>query len=195
MHTLLTETNQPTTQIQRDSPARHDAIRHTPFSMAQTASLAPGKEAPFLISGTGSRHAEVGMQKFTSSPDLEERSASCPGRLSYFNHAAVSEPQMEQPSPVAILFDCQCERRGRWGSMGVHAEPCHSSGWNGVILRLRHSFPMASVAQIDSDGWERTLASFFTLLMTLLELATPYNFQWFTKSLLILLQEPGTKRS
>ena len=62
---------------------RHDVIRDALFSEAQTAALAPRKEASSLISGTSSRPVDVYLQIWKKgNGDL--------GCLRYFNHAAAS---------------------------------------------------------------------------------------------------------
>ena len=84
--------------------------------MAQTAALAPRKEAPSLISGTRA----VGLQTFTSQFGREV--SQLPGRLSYFNYAAVNRRWSSQLPWLYAL------RLGEERKMRVHVKLCHNKG-------------------------------------------------------------------
>ena len=94
---------------------RHDAIRDTLFSAAQSAALAPRKEVPSLIPGSSSRPADIFLPNW------------CRGRPAALDVTVISALQSATLSGAANTqgFALQV---GEQRKMAVHNEACQAEG-------------------------------------------------------------------
>ena len=100
---------------------RHDSIRDAVYSAAQSAALAPRKEAPSVIPGSSSRPADVYLPNWKGVSLLPWTSMSSPPCSS--KHWSELPPLQDTP--------CVWGRRGRWppmlGPVGRQASPSFPS--------------------------------------------------------------------
>ena len=100
---------------------RHDAIRDTLFSAAQSAALAPRKEFPSLISGSSSRPADIFLPNW------------CRGRPAALDVTVISTLQSATRSGAANTqgFALQVGERRK---MAAHNEDCQAEGVSFIPL-------------------------------------------------------------